>query len=325
MGEYAIETHELRKTFRGLRGSHQAVDGLELKVPRGGVHGFLGPNGSGKTTTIKMLLGLVHATSGSMQLLGHETPRQLPQVIAQVGAIVERPRFFPHFSGRLNLQLAADAAGVPKRRVEQVLDQVGLGERAGDDVKGYSLGMQQRLAIAATLLKDPELLIFDEPTNGLDPAGIHEVRETMRSLGREGRTVLVSSHLLSEVEQVADTLSIIGRGRLLAEGRIDELAATAQARIRVLVDEPGRAAQVLEARGAGVQLVPPAVLVDGVADASQVSRWLAEAGLYPRELLTERTDLEAAFLRITAGEELRPRSGPGIALTPLPETMTEGL
>jgi len=215
--EPAIVVRGLRKSYRTRRGIRVvALEGLDLDVPAGGVHGFLGPNGSGKTTSIRMLLGLVRADAGRMQIFGHSVPEQLPQVIGRVGAVVESPRFFPSFSGRRNLNLLAGAIGARQQQVDQVLEQTDLSDRANDRFSSYSLGMKQRLAIAATLLKSPELLIFDEPTNGLDPQGIHQIRVTMRRLASEGRTVLVSSHLLGEVEQIADTISIISRGRLLA-------------------------------------------------------------------------------------------------------------
>ena len=219
-GAPAIETSGLRKTYRTRRGRQVAVQGLDLHVPAGGVHGFLGPNGSGKTTSIRMLLGLINADSGTMTIFGHPVPDDLPAVIDRVGAIVESPKFFPAFSGRTNLELLAGAIGAPKSRVGEVLEATHLADRAKDHYAAYSLGMKQRLAVAATLLKDPDLLIFDEPTNGLDPAGIREVRDTMRDLGQRGKTVLVSSHILAEVEQVADTVSIIGRGHLLASGSV---------------------------------------------------------------------------------------------------------
>ena len=215
--DYAIEAYNLRKVYRTRNGTQAAVDGLDLRVPVGGVHGFLGPNGSGKTTTIRMLLGLIAADSGHIRIFDHEIPLAIHEVINRVGAIVEQPKFFPAFSGQKNLQLLASAIGAPRRRVAAVLDDVGLAGRRRDKFRNYSLGMKQRLAIAATLLKDPDLLIFDEPTNGLDPAGIHEIRTMMRSLASRGKTVLVSSHVLSEVQQIADTVTIIGRGRLLAE------------------------------------------------------------------------------------------------------------
>jgi len=220
-GTTAVSTRGLRKTYRHRGRRVVAVGGLDLDVPLGGVHGFLGPDGAGKTTTIRMLLGLVRPDAGTVRVLDRPVPDALPDVVQRVGAIVESPRFFPAFSGRRNLELLAAAIGTPPARVDRVLADVGLADRAGSPFRTYSLGMKQRLAIAATLLKDPELVIFDEPTNGLDPAGIHEVRRTMRALADAGRTVLVSSHILAEVQQVADTVSIVTQGRLVASGHIE--------------------------------------------------------------------------------------------------------
>jgi ABC-2 type transport system ATP-binding protein len=245
-----------------------------------------------------MLLGLIRPDSGHATLFGHVVPDELPVVISRVGAIVESPKFFPAFSGRQNLRLLADAIGTPRTRIDEVLEATRLRERAEDRYAGYSLGMKQRLAIAATLLKDPELLIFDEPTNGLDPAGIREVRDTMRSLGQQGRTVLVSSHILAEVEHVADTVSIIGRGELLAEGPVAGLLG-GSAQVRVGVADPRRAADVL--RGAGLDTAPDGEHLRVTTDnPEQVTRALAEHGLYVRELTPLRADLEATFLRLTA-------------------------
>jgi ABC-2 type transport system ATP-binding protein len=320
---YAIETSGLRKTYRTRKGRQVAVAGLDLKVPAGGVHGFLGPNGSGKTTTIRMLLGLIRADSGDMQVFGQDVPRRLPEVIDRIGAIVEQPKFFPAFSGRKNLQLLASGIGAPTARVGQVLDEVGLADRAKGKYRTYSLGMKQRLAIAATLLKDPELLIFDEPTNGLDPAGIHEIRATMRGLADSGKTVMVSSHILSEVQLVADTVSIIGRGRLLAQGDVDDiLEAGGQEAARVGVADPGRASALLTEAGYVVNALPDARLSVGSHaaaadqrppdfDPAEITRVLADQGLYVFELIPVRPDLESVFLELTAEEHLGVASGPG--------------
>ena len=219
-----IEVEGLRKEYRRLRGGRTtAVDGLDLEVPEGGVFGFLGPNGAGKTTTIRCLLGLVRPTGGHTRLLGADVPRGLAGVMGSVGSIVEQPALFPRFSGRRNLQILGRIAGRDGAAIDAVLDRVGLADRASDAVRTYSLGMKQRLGIAAALLKDPALLILDEPANGLDPAGIVEVRELIRSLGNEGRTVFVSSHLLSEVEQTADRVAILARGRLITSGPVGEV------------------------------------------------------------------------------------------------------
>jgi ABC-2 type transport system ATP-binding protein len=194
-----IEVTGAHKTYRRRRKPpERALNGLDLQVDTGGVHGFLGPNGSGKTTTIRMLLGLISADTGDMRLLGQPVPSALPEVIGSVGALVETPLFFPNFSGRLNLRLLAETAGVPRPRVEECLELVQLRDRADDRFKSYSLGMKQRLGIAAALLKNPQLLILDEPSNGLDPAGIRQVRELIQRLGRERRTtVFLSSHMLA--------------------------------------------------------------------------------------------------------------------------------
>src|SRR5687767_7278862 len=220
----AVQLTAVSKSYRRRRRPPQkALDGLDLLVETGGVHGFLGPNGSGKTTTIRILLGLVAPDPGfgDIRLLDQPVPAGLPQVVGEVGALVETPLFFPGFSGRLNLRLLAEAAGVTRARVEECLELVDLADRADDRFKGYSLGMKQRLGIAAALLKAPRLLVLDEPSNGLDPAGIRDVRELIRRLGNDGRTtVLLSSHLLAEIEQVCDSVTILARGRRVASGPV---------------------------------------------------------------------------------------------------------
>lgn len=306
---YAVRTLGLRKTYRNRHGRHVAVQGLDLNVPRGGVHGFLGPNGSGKTTSIRMLLGLARADSGTMQIFGEPIPERLPAVISRVGAIVESPKFFPTFTARKNLALLAEAIGTPAARVDAVLEETALRERAGDQFSTFSLGMKQRLAIAATLLKSPDLVIFDEPTNGLDPAGIREVRQTMRTLGREGRTVLVSSHILTEVEQVADTVSIIGQGRLLAEGRVGDLIGEGARGVRALVPDPVAAAAVLSAQGLAARVDGDHVLVDDVTDPAEVTRRLGAKNIWVSELTRTGGDLESIFLQLTADEGLEATGG----------------
>jgi len=301
----AISTTGLRKTYRNRKGRHVAVAGLDLAVPLGGVHGFLGPNGSGKTTTIRMLLGLIRADAGTMTIFGSEIPKHLPEVVGRVGAIVESPKFFPAFSGRKNLQLLAEAIDRPRNIVDQVLEQSGLGGRGKDKYKTYSLGMKQRLAIAATLLKEPDLLIFDEPTNGLDPAGIREIRNTMRSLGEQGKTVLVSSHILDEVEQVADTVSIIGHGRLLASGRVaDVIGDQTVTSLRVGVADPVTAQRILTGDGLRVRLDGGLLVVEGISDGAEITRRLAAHNLFVNELTPVRADLESVFLELTAEEGL---------------------
>lgn len=305
--DYAVEAYSLRKVYRTRGGKRAAVDGLDLRVPVGGVHGFLGPNGSGKTTTIRMLLGLITADSGHIRIFDHEVPLAINQIIDRVGAVVEQPKFFPAFSGQKNLELIAGAIGAPRRRVDKVLHAVGLSRRGTDKFRHYSLGMKQRLAIAATLLKDPDLLIFDEPTNGLDPAGISEIRTMMRNLARHGKTVLVSSHILTEVQQIADTVTIIGRGRLLAEGNVsDILAANGQLSARVGVSDHLRASEVLTASGFAVEPLASRLLKvslsDQRLDLAVITRLLADQGLYVSELTPIQPDVESVFLNLTGGD-----------------------
>jgi ABC-2 type transport system ATP-binding protein len=301
-----IEVHSVRKTYR-RRGKPplNALDGLDLVVPSGGVHGFLGPNGSGKTTTIRALLGLVRADAGEMRLLGEPVPAALPQVIGGVGALVETPLFFPGFTGRLNLQLLADGAGVSKARLEECLEIVDLRDRADERFKGYSLGMKQRLGIAAALLKTPRLLILDEPSNGLDPAGIRDVRELIRRLGADGHTtVFLSSHLLAEVEQVCDRVSIMAKGKCVADGPVrDVLASRSTGELRVRVADVEVARFVLEEAGHRVLDVAPDGLLRlaAVKDPADVTRALAARGLFLSELSPVAADLEAAFLDLTEG------------------------
>jgi ABC-2 type transport system ATP-binding protein len=299
----AVEMRAVSKTYqRRGRAPQKALDGLDLLVGYGGVHGFLGPNGSGKTTTIRVLLGLVSPDpGGSTQLLDRPVPDGLPEVIGDVGALVETPLFFPGFSGRRNLRLLAEAAGVARHRVEECLEIVDLRDRANDTFRGYSLGMKQRLGIAAALLKAPRLLILDEPSNGLDPAGIRDVRELIRRLGRDGTTVLLSSHLLAEIQQVCDSVTILAHGRCVATGPVsDVLAARSSGDVHVGVPDPAAAAAVLT--GAGFAVSPAdgsALVVHAVPAPGEITRLLAQRGLYVEELRPLTADLETAFLALT--------------------------
>jgi ABC-type multidrug transport system ATPase subunit len=297
-----IEVEGLRKEYRRLRGGKTvAVDGLDLSVPVGGVFGFLGPNGAGKTTTIRCLLGLVRPSDGRLSLLGADVRRDLPSVIGRVGSIVEAPAMFPRFTGRRNLEILARIHGEGGAAIDAALDRVSLTERAKDPVRTYSLGMKQRLAIAATLLRDPSLLILDEPANGLDPAGIVEVRELIRSLGAEGRTVFVSSHILSEIQQIADHVAILAKGRLITSGPVGEVLAASGARgLIVKVGDLAEGRRVLEAAGLTVAATGGALHVDVPPErAESVNRTLAEAGLYLTELRPDEADLETVFLELT--------------------------
>jgi ABC-2 type transport system ATP-binding protein len=303
-GMAIIEVEGLRKDYRRLRGGPTtAVAGLDLAVPEGGVFGFLGPNGAGKTTTIRCLLGLVRPSGGRMRLLGADVPGRLADVIGGVGSIVETPTLYPRFTARRNLELLARLAGLGRGRVEEILERVGLDGREDELVRGYSLGMKQRLGIGAALLKDPRLLILDEPANGLDPAGIVEVRDLIRGLGRDGRTVFVSSHLLSEVQQTCDAVAIISGGRLVTQGPVGDVlrAGHAEGLIARLSDLDAGisvlAASGIRASREGDYLrveLPP-------SQAERVTRVLSERRLFLTELRPDVVDLETVFLELTSG------------------------
>ncbi len=315
----AVATHGLRKRY----GHTVAVDGLDLAVPRGVVYGFLGPNGAGKTTTIRCLLGLIHPDGGTMELLGRPYTGHDRHRLFDVGALIESPSFYPYLSGRDNLGvIGSTGPAIARGRVDELLELVGLRDRAGDSVSGYSLGMKQRLGIAAALLNDPHLLILDEPANGLDPAGIHELRTSLRNLVEQtDRTILVSSHILPEVQQLADVVGIINRGRIVYQGVLDELLHRSGAvRARVAVDEreaavealsafAGRDAVSVEAADEGAPLgmwIDVRVAADR---AREVNRALAERGVYA-SALTTGSDLESIFLELTGGSPARV-GGPG--------------
>jgi ABC-2 type transport system ATP-binding protein len=302
-----IEVEGLTKRYRRFRkGTTTAVDGLDLVVPEGGVFGFLGPNGAGKTTTVRCLLALIRPTSGRCRILGTDPQRgHLSEVIGRIGAIVETPALFPGFSGRRNLELLGRPSGIGATTVENVLDRVDLAERADDRVKTYSLGMKQRLGIAAALLKDPELLILDEPANGLDPAGIREVRRLLKRLGTEGRTVFVSSHILSEVQQTCDRVAILARGRCVAQGTVEDVLAAGQAaKLLVVVDDAARAGELLSSEGISWSANGEGLTVDLPRDqGARVTKTLAQGGLYLSELRASSDDLESVFLKLTEDHE----------------------
>ena len=303
MSVNVIEIEGLRKVYRRLRGRPSvALDGLDLAVPSGGVFGFLGPNGSGKTTTIRCLLGLVRPTAGRATLLGGPVPGGLAATMGRVGAIVEAPALFPTMTGRENLRLLAAMDRIGPRRVDEVLAQVGLEQRAGDAVKRYSLGMRQRLGMAAALLKDPELLVLDEPANGLDPGGIREIRVLLRRLGAEGRTVFVSSHLLSEVEQTCDSVAILRGGRCVASGPVRHVLATAgPAAVVVRMDDLDAGRRVLVQAGFTAERVGDHLRVDAPAGrGAAINRALAESGVWASELRCQEVTLEELFLQLTA-------------------------
>jgi len=300
--EFAVETTDLTKVY----GSHtRAVDRLNLSVRTGEVYGFLGPNGAGKTTTLRMLLGLVHATSGRAVVLGR-APGD-PDGLARVGAMVEEPAFYPYLSGRDNLRVMARFAGRSEDGIDAALDAGDLLGRAGSRFKTYSQGMRQRLGVAAALLKDPELLILDEPTNGLDPAGVAEMRSLIRRLGSGDRTVLLSSHMLGEVQQVCNRVGVISRGALVAEGAVDELRGRGSVLVRAA---PLAAAQERAERLLGTGRVQ---VLDGTlrlqsdpADAPRITRELVLAGVEVSEIRPVERTLEDVFLELTGEEGAKP-------------------
>ncbi|MEZ5176144.1 MAG: ABC transporter ATP-binding protein [Acidimicrobiia bacterium] len=308
MAAAAVEIDGLRKVYSTLRGKETvAIDALDLRVPVGGVFGFLGPNGAGKTTTIRCLLGLVAPTRGTMRLLGTGIDNGLASVMDRVGALVETPKFFPGFSGRVNLELLAATRSIPVTEVDRVLGEVGLTSRADDPFGTYSLGMKQRLAVAGAILKKPELLILDEPANGLDPAGIKDMRDLIRRYGASGATVLVSSHQLAEVQLMCDSVAIINRGKLITSGRVADVLANGGGTLLVTINDPQGAAAVLTAAGYSVRLSDAhreTILVEaGENEASRVTKTLADAGRYLRGLRVEAATLESVYLQLT-GEQV---------------------
>lgn len=298
----AIETRGLTKLFRGKA----AVDGIDLAVPVGSVYGFLGPNGSGKTTTIRMVLGLVGPSAGSSRLLGQPMPRAGQAVLPRVGSLVEGPAFHPYLSGRRNLERldAADLTADPRtmrERVDAALDRVGLLAAAGKRYRAYSLGMRQRLAIAAALLMPRDLLVLDEPTNGLDPQGTREVRHLVGDLASDGTTVFVSSHLLSEVEQMCSHLGVMSEGRLVAQGPVSEVRGAAAPTVRVRTDQPEEAARVLTDLGlTEVEPFPGGVRAcPGGVEPEKVVAALVTNGVGVKEFTVTSPSLEDLFVSLT--------------------------
>jgi ABC-2 type transport system ATP-binding protein len=303
-GSLAVETHGLVKRF----GANVAVNGVDLLIPRGCAFGYLGPNGAGKTTLIRVLLGLTRADAGAMSLLGHPVPRQRDVALARVGAIVDEPRFHSHLTGRQNLQVLAAAREPQARgRIESSLRRVGILQRADDRVSKYSMGMRQRLGVAACLIGDPELLILDEPMNGLDPAGMHDMRDMIRSLVDEGRTVVLSSHLLDEVQRTCDAVAIVDRGKVIRQGPISDLLAGTALTLQVECSEPDRArslltvtnlAATIDVEPGGLSLTLPAETSRDVI--AEVARVLVTGGLSVYRLQPVQASLESWFLQVTS-------------------------
>jgi len=297
----ALSVNGLRKAF----GKFKAVDSLTFEMPRGGVIGFVGPNGAGKSTTIRMFLGLIRPTGGSAEVLGHSICRPA-SYLRHVGALIESPVFYPGLSGSRNLRSLARLGGYPEERVPQVLDTVGLAARAGDKVANYSLGMKQRLGIAAALLPDPELLILDEPTNGLDPAGIVEIRDLLQQMGDSGKTVFVSTHLLSEVQAEADRLVMIHNGRLVFAGELAEIMEKACDSVYVRPENPDdmeALAGIIGESGHVFRREEDAIVIAAPQEwAPEMNRLVTGKGINLRELRPQCETLEDIFLAMTRRE-----------------------
>ncbi len=302
--QMAVETHGLIKRF----GNNVAVNNVELLVPRGCAFGYLGPNGAGKTTLIRMLLGLTNADKGSMSILGYSVPKHRDKALARVGAIVDEPRFHGHLTGRENLEILATAREREARsRIGESLERVGLSARGNDRVSKYSMGMRQRLGVAACLIGDPQLLILDEPMNGLDPAGMQDMREMILSLVAEGRTVMLSSHLLDEIERTCDAVAIVDRGAVIRQGSISELLAGASLSIQLECSDPDKAKTILDSTnfgtvvarqpyGLGINL-PPDTHKDVIA---AIVRQLVNEDISIYSLQRVQASLEEWFLKVTS-------------------------
>ncbi len=296
---YVIETHALTRRFE----TRNAVDGIDLRVPASSIYGFLGPNGAGKTTTIRMLLGLIRPTSGDIKVYGYSVPKERVKMLEHVGAMVESPSLYPHLSGRENLEVTRRLCGSTQAQVNRALSIVGLEKDADRLVRTYSLGMRQRLGIGLALLRSPDLLILDEPTNGLDPAGIHEIRALIHEMPeRYGITVFISSHLLAEVEQLATHVGIINHGKLIYQGELSELQASNQPVMVLGVEQPEEVLSYLSASGWKARSNGSARLyveVNGISDVALINTQLVRSGWNVTHLTLEQPNLEDVFLTLT--------------------------
>jgi ABC-2 type transport system ATP-binding protein len=294
-----LETHDLSKSY----GRRRAVDGLHLEVRPGEVFGFLGPNGAGKTTTIRMALGLIRPTGGHVRILGEDVATSRARVLPRVGALIESPALYGYLSGRANLQaFGAVLGGVPRQRLDAVLELVQLSDRQRDRVRSYSFGMRQRLGVATALLHDPELLVLDEPANGLDPAGIVEMRDLLRRLAAGGKTVFVSSHVLGEVQQICDRVAIIHRGRLVRVAPVADLVG-GDGEFEVRVEDPAAALERIWATdwGSNARLEDGALVTPSPTGRGRdLVRFLAEGGCYPDRMAERAQTLEQIFLDLTS-------------------------
>jgi ABC-type multidrug transport system ATPase subunit len=296
MNDFVVETKELTKRY----GDRLAVDEVSMTVKRGEVYGFLGPNGAGKTTTLRLLVGLILPTGGSATILGRPAGR--PEVTARVGALIEGPGFYPSLSGRDNLRVMSRYGGLDESHVDEVLERVDLADRGDDKFKSYSLGMKQRLGVACALMGDPELIVLDEPTNGMDPAGMADMRGLIVDLARGGQTVLLSSHLLAEVQEICDRVGVINRGRLLSESTVAELRGGATLRVLGLPVDRTLAVVMRVAGDDAVKLDGDHVVLTNRTSAPEITRALVADGIDVHEVTTTERTLEEVFFEMTARE-----------------------
>ncbi|QPQ28909.1 ABC transporter ATP-binding protein [Lysinibacillus sp. JNUCC 51] len=300
--EYIVQTENLSKSF----GKEQAVSNINLKIRKGEIYGFLGPNGAGKTTTIRMLLGLMKPSSGKIKIFQKDLTKERINILAKVGSLVENPSYYPHLTAYENLEALRRILGVPKSRIDEVLEIVRLKDAANKKVKGFSLGMKQRLGIAASLLHNPELLILDEPTNGLDPSGIIEIRNLIKRLPEEyGMTIIISSHLLSEIDQMATQVGIVTKGKMIFQDSIEAMRRFAQPKVVIKVSDSEKGWRSLVANGIKAEHKDDLILFDECSDekVAHIVQILVQEGISVYRVEEEKRSLEEIFLQMTMGEQ----------------------
>jgi len=300
--EYIVQTENLSKSFA----KEQAVSNINLKIRKGEIYGFLGPNGAGKTTTIRMLLGLMKPSSGTIKIFQKDLKKERINILAKVGSLVENPSYYPHLTAYENLEALRKILGVPKSRIDEVLEIVRLKDAANKKVKGFSLGMKQRLGIAASLLHNPELLILDEPTNGLDPSGIIEIRNLIKRLPKEyGMTIIISSHLLSEIDQMATQVGIVTKGKMIFQDSIEAMRRFAQPKVVIKVSDSEKGWRSLVANGMKAEHKDDLILFDECSDekVAHIVQILVQEGISVYRVEEEKRSLEEIFLQMTTGEQ----------------------
>lgn len=300
--EYIVQTENLSKSF----GKEQAVSNINLKIRKGEIYGFLGPNGAGKTTTIRMLLGLMKPSSGTIKIFQKDVTKERINILAKVGSLVENPSYYPHLTAYENLEALRKVLGVPKSRIDEVLAIVRLKDAANKKVKGFSLGMKQRLGIAASLLHNPELLILDEPTNGLDPSGIIEIRNLIKRLPTEfGMTIIISSHLLSEIDQMATQVGIVSKGKMIFQDSIEAMRKSAQPKVFIKVSDAEKGWRSLVAHGIKAEHKDGLISLDECSDekVAHIVQILVQEGILVYRVEEEKRSLEDIFLQMTTGEQ----------------------